>query len=125
MRNNQFDMEMKENQVHLEEATGTDHIPDQVADQVKAKVAEQMQQQKFVFQLVDHESGQRSEPFITTWDELYDLVNDNLAKSDQAEKRLKDYVLLVCVLEEQETVIPGTPLITVQSFLDLHNQRSN
>lgn len=73
------------------------------------------QEQKFMFQFVDKESGRRSEPFVSNWDQLAEV----LGKREKGESpKNDDYILLVAVLDGEDTRIPATPLITVETFMN-------
>jgi len=76
--------------------------------------------QKFMFQMIGHESGNRTEPFIGTWAD----VARSLAKLE--EEKQQDYLLLVAILDpedEQNMVIPKTPLLKIETFLNMYNKR--
>lgn len=79
------------------------------------KIDLETQEKKFVFQFVSKDTGQRSEPFTTTFHKLYESLE---ASEDPNHE---DYILLVAVLEEQNTTIPATPLITVGTFMSNYN----
>lgn len=89
------------------------------ANQEALPLEEQKNQKKFMFQLISHETGKRSEPFVTNWDgltqSLVEWKNDPNYTSNHVEK---DYILLVAVLDGKETIIPATPLITIRSYLE-------
>lgn len=82
-------------------------------------IDEQKKERKFMFQLISHETGKRSEPFVTTWD---DLAASLVAARQDEEYTLKeidkDYILLVAVLDGKDTIIPATPLLTIKSYLE-------
>jgi len=84
-------------------------------------VEEQKKEKKFLFQLISHLDGKRSEPFTMSWDGLTEALT--LWKETDPEKYnedevFKDFILLVAVLDDQDTVIPATPLITIKSYLE-------
>lgn len=65
--------------------------------------------------MIKKADGTRSEPFAGTWDQLHDACS-------QSDLDQEDYILLVAIIDpddETQMVIPKTPLITVQSFLDI------
>lgn len=81
-------------------------------------LSEQKAQKKFMFQIINHTDGQRSEPFITSWDELHKTLNEN---KDHPEYRGDDYLLLVSVLDGEQTIIPSTPIIKISTFTAMTN----
>jgi len=88
-------------------------------DNLKAKQATKEADQaetKFLFQFINHENGQRSKPFTGTWDD----VTEVLAHRGPDERPTnEDYILLVAVLDGEQTTIPVTPLITVGHFEEI------
>lgn len=94
------------------ELNGT--IQDATPDQVEA-AAEQLDgtETKFIFQLIAKASGARSDPFTATWPQLLDVFDT----TEEAIISSKDYVLLVAVLEGENTRIPNTPLISVEDLI--------
>jgi len=80
----------------------------------KKTLDQEKKEQKFLFQFVNHENGERSEPFISNWDGILETLHKKPV--DQVPSS-KDYILLVAVLNGEETTIPATPLITVESFM--------
>ena len=90
-----------------------DEAYDQVKEKINSKVQEERKQMKFMFQLISAEHGRRTDPFVTNYVDLADaLKKDNDVSSD-------DYILLVAVLDGENTQIPTTPLITVGKFLEI------
>jgi len=81
----------------------------------KKTLEQEKQEQKFLFQFVNHENGERSEPFISNWDGILETLHKKPV--DQVPSS-KDYILLVAVLNGDQTTIPATPLITVESFMN-------
>ena len=69
---------------------------------------------RFIFQFVSQETGYRSEPFVSDWDELYETLAE---MPDDDNPKGNDYILLVAILEGKQTRVPATPLITVDTFL--------
>ena len=81
-------------------------------------IEKQKEQGKFMFQFVDHETGNRSEPFIGSWQ----AVNEVLKARKEGERPVdQDFILLVAVLDGEETRIPATPLITVKTYQEYNN----
>lgn len=76
-------------------------------------VEEQKQDEKFLFQFVSHETGKRSEPFVSNWDKLTTMLNELDPETSPTDD---DYLLLVAILDGKDTRIPATPLITVKTF---------
>jgi len=74
--------------------------------------------QKYLFQFVSHEDGSRSDAYIATWDEVATAIMKN------DDTRNEDYILLVAIIDpdnEQEMVVPRTPLITIKNFITMMN----
>lgn len=69
--------------------------------------------QKFIFQLIKKKDGSRSDPFTATFPQLLDIFDT----TEEAIISSEDYVLLVCVIEGENTRIPKTPLISVQDLI--------
>lgn len=69
---------------------------------------------KFIFQFVDHTNGQRSEPFLSNWTELKEVLE---LRKEGEKPTDKDFILLVAVMDSKQTHVPGTPLITVETYL--------
>jgi len=77
--------------------------------------------QEFIYQLINHENGNRSRPFTGNWDTIAKAFDDNKENID-----MKNYLLLVATIGnggEQQTEIPQSPLITVQTFMDMYAQK--
>ena len=76
---------------------------------------------KYVIQMICHKHGYRSEPFIATQIQLFELLKD----SENVDR--SDYILTVGyikpsdqgAIEEEGLQISGNPLITVQTFLEM------
>lgn len=78
--------------------------------------------QKFMFQMIAHETGNRSEAFIGNWAD----VAKALGKLEHDKQQ--DYLLLVAIInpeDEEQMVIPKTPLLRIETFLDMYNRREN
>lgn len=79
---------------------------------------------KYVFQLINHKNGERSEPAVASWDELAAVMREN---NEQIEK--DDYILLVAIVdpesENEGLVIPKTPLITIDTFLKMFQNQGS
>ena len=66
---------------------------------------------KFIFQLVSHEDGHRSNPFMAEYSEL----TTKLAEDEHLDR--EDFLLLVMILDGKETIIPGAPLIKISTLI--------
>lgn len=74
-----------------------------------------MTPQKYVFQFVNHNNGERSEPLVANYDQLKQTLEHNQEKIDQ-----DHYVLLVAVIDpdnKQGMTIPRTPLMKISTLL--------
>lgn len=83
------------------------------SNQTEKSIDQQKQEKKFLYQFVNHENGQRSEPFVGNWEtiqQILELREDGEAPTDE------DFILLVAVLDGEETIIPSTPLITLKTY---------
>jgi len=78
-------------------------------------IAKQKMEQKFMFQFINHENGQRSEPLVGNWDSISEVLE---LRKDSERPHNEDYILLVAVLDGKDTTIPSTPLITIKTFLN-------
>lgn len=88
---------------------------------VKPKVVDQDEvnsgaAHEFVFQFIDHETGYRSEPFLSNWTQLAEVLNAREQQENQKPTD-KDYILLVAVMDKKQTHIPTSPLLTVETYL--------
>jgi len=92
-----------------------------VEEQINS-IEDQKKEQKFVFQIISHLDGRRSEPFVTSWDALYSTFHDNQNEPDFP---ADDWLLLVSVLDGENTTIPATPIIKISSFMNLANTTPN
>jgi len=90
-------------------ADAKDELLDQVVNEIKFK-------DRFMIQIINHENGYRSEPFLSDWDGLRKSLKE--AEENDGPKG-KDYILLVAVLRDEETIIPQAPLITVDTFMEM------
>lgn len=90
----------------------------QITPEMAKDIANQKIENKFIFQIISKENGKRSEPFVTNWSELYTIL------SQAEEQNIHDYILLVAVLQGDETIVPGTPLITIETFLEYHLEQT-
>ena len=97
-------------------------------EKLKAKpIPEQKAEKKFLFQLVSHPDGKRSEPFIQSWDGLTKALTtwrDDEPDSFKEKNVYDDFILLVAVLDDKETTIPATPLITIKTYLQTVGQEN-
>ena len=83
--------------------------------QIQETVNEIKKNERFMIQIINHENGYRSEPFLTDWDGL----RTALKASEENGPTEDDYILLVAVMRDEETIIPQAPLITIKSFLEM------
>lgn len=86
-------------------------------------IAEQMTQKKFLFQFINHENGQRSEPFAGNWETVKYVLDE---RQEGQMPRDEDYILLVAVMDGEETIVPATPLIHVKTaaqFLGMDKEK--
>lgn len=77
-----------------------------------------MNDQKFIIQIINAESGNRSKPFQANWEEL----KKSLQKAGEA-LNPEDYILLVAAVkgtgDEQQMQLAETPLIKIETFLEM------
>lgn len=73
---------------------------------------------ELVFQFIDRETGGRSEPFVSNWNELGKIL---AARKEDQKPTNEDFILLVAVMNGEQTHIPISPLITVETFLTIQN----
>ena len=71
----------------------------------------------FVYQFICAETGNRSECFLSNWTELAEILRLREQRED-AKPTDKDYILLVAVMDGEQTHIPTSPLITVETYLN-------
>lgn len=70
----------------------------------------------FLFQFISKETGYRSEPFLSTWTQLQEILAE---RTEELPLPLDDdYILLVAVMDGKQTHIPTSPLITVGKYLE-------
>jgi len=72
-----------------------------------------LESRTMIFQFIDHQTGKRSEPFSGNYDTITKILD---MRKDGEAPLPQDYILLVAVIDGKDTNIPGTPLITVESF---------
>lgn len=84
------------------------------------EINKEKKQTGMMLQIISAENGERSEPFIATWEELHQVLSKEM-DMDESEMNVKekDYILLVAVMQGEETRIPRAPLITIESFLKM------
>lgn len=82
----------------------------------------QKAERKFLFQVISHKDGTRSEPFITSFDALHETLN---AHRNDADFPAEDFLLLVSILEGEETIIPATPIIKISTFANIKNNQES
>ena len=85
------------------------------AAELEDHVNQEKRKQAMMLQLISHETGERSEPFIANWQQL----KETLDKMEDDQVKPEDYILLVAVMDGEDTRIPRAPLITVEKFLSL------
>lgn len=93
--------DQEEHKVHIEEAI----------NEIKFK-------DRFMIQIINHQTGYRSEPFLANWDELREVLTDSEKEGGPVGK---DYILLVAVMRNEETIIPQAPIITIDSFMAMEH----
>lgn len=105
MRNTKIDDQM----VIAEQAPpGVDNAKD-------SAVGARINKQRFIYQFISAETGDRSQPFVGTWDKLYKAIQEN---GEQNDIRDEDYILVVATLGDKDQIqIPGTPLLTKATFM--------
>lgn len=92
-------------------------------DRLQAKtISEHKKEHKFMFQFVSHDSGKRSEPFVGNWDTIHETLK-HVQPGERPNE--EDYILLVAVLDGENTQIPATPLITVKTFKQFKNDQQS
>lgn len=74
-----------------------------------------------MIQIISHENGNRSEPFIADFKELGEILNKEMEKGE-SNIHEKDFILLVAIFHGEETKIPTSPIITVETFLKLEQK---
>ena len=78
-------------------------------------------EEKYLFQIVSAENGQRSEPFIATWNSISSVIEETQEKGEDV--NIEDYILLVAIISGTETRIPGNPLIKIKTLLSLNTNQ--
>lgn len=96
---------------------------DSIPEEQREQIAATSKLQKLVFQFIDHETGKRSQPFIGNYNVLKEIVQEAYDNEEKPEPQ--DYILLVAVIgdDPEDTLIPGTPLISVGTFLDINTDK--
>lgn len=77
---------------------------------------------EMLFQFIDHESGFRSKPVVGSPKTILDILD---ARKEGEKPDIKDYILLHTVLDGEDSFIPTTPLITVDSFIKANRPEEN
>lgn len=72
---------------------------------------------EFIFQFICKDTGKRSEPFLSNWTELGEILKMR-EEQENAKPTDDDYILLVAVMDKEQTHIPTSPLLTVSTYLD-------
>lgn len=83
---------------------------------VAKAIEEQKEERKFLFQFINHENGERSKPFVASWTAVRTVLEERKEGESPTDK---DYLLLVAVMDGEDTTIPSTPLITVKSYMEM------
>ena len=78
---------------------------------------------KQIYQFISSETGQRSDPFEATWDDLYKVLQNQ--KSDEDPINENDFILLCMVVDGENSSIPKSPLITVKSFMEFKDTQNS
>ncbi len=96
--------------------TTTDDLrPEQITPAMQDSINEQKKDRKFIFQLIGCEDGKRSEPIVTSWDQLREALSSDNFDQD-------DFILLVAALDGKDTIAPATPIITIKRLLAFTEQ---
>jgi len=69
----------------------------------------------FIFQFICADTGNRSEAFSSDWTQLGDILDSRTIEKPKPTN--DDYILLVAVMDKEQTHIPTAPLITVDTYL--------
>lgn len=73
-----------------------------------------------IFQMIDKETGNRSEPFVCKPTKLLDILTSN------EEVKGEDYILMLAHWDEEDPEesyqVAQAPLITVQAYREINNQ---
>ena len=73
---------------------------------------------KFIYQIISTENGNRSRPFLGSWDQVAKAFQDN-----QEHINMGDYLLLVAIVnEEQQLDIKTAPIIKLETFLEMFDK---
>ena len=91
----------------------TKKIPPQLAEQEDVN---SNAKHDFIFQFVDHETGLRSQPFLSDWTQLQEVLAQRTEETPKPTD--DDYILLVAVMDSKQTHIPTSPLLTVGTYLE-------
>ena len=113
MKYSKVDKKMQEAVSQLDDAVQVEGVTDNPSEMAK---------QDFLFQFIDHKTGHRSEPFTATWNSMAEILK---VRQEGQKPDNDDYILLVAVLDEKQTHIPGTPLITVKTYLEIMGGQNN
>lgn len=118
---NQKPLDLGEPASNLTDPMALGTHPQITEEQRASHLEEQKAQKKFMFQFINHEDGNRSKPFIGSWD----TITEVLEKRKEGEKPGgEDYILLVAVLDGEETIIPATPIIKVSTFMQFSKDKN-
>lgn len=75
------------------------------------------EQAKLLFQFIDHENGSRSQAVTGNAGTIMEIIK---AREPGQKPRNEDYIIVLAVLSGENTFIPETPIILVDSFIKLH-----
>ena len=93
-------------------------IDEKSKDKIQEQINDIKEQDRFMIQIINHENGYRSEPFLTDWKGLKTSLE---AAGENDGPQGKDYILLVAVMRDEETIIPQAPLITIDTFMAMEH----
>lgn len=114
-------VERIETQQQKDERQGVKPCPidtKQILQAVAEKQLEEKRQTGMMIQIISHENGNRSEPFIANFKELGEILNKEM-ETGESHIHEKDFLLLVAIFQGEETKIPTSPIITIETFLKL------
>lgn len=117
MRNTKIDDQMVESPIGTEEENLElfEQAPPGVDNAKDSAVGARINKQRFIYQFISAETGDRSQPFVGTWDKLYKAIQEN---DEENAVRDEDYILVVATLGDKDQIqIPGTPLLTKATFM--------
>ena len=80
---------------------------EEILKAVQAKQLKEKQQSGMMLQIICQKSGIRSEPFMANFSELAKILNNEMEK-DESNITPDDFILLVAVMNGEDTKIPTT-----------------